>query len=71
VSNSSTHHSVQEEVKAMHDINKTVLRQLSRRDTLKLSGLALGGLALGGGPTVPQGKGSTAKGKGQCEVGDC
>ena len=60
----------------MHDVKKTVSRQLSRRDTLKLSGLALGGLALGGGPTSPQGKGANAdktggKGRGQCEVGDC
>ncbi len=56
------------------DARKTVLGQLSRRDTLRLSGLALGGLALGGGPAGPQGKGSSvAKGKrkGQCEVGDC
>jgi ribonuclease Z len=45
----------------------------TRRDTLKLSGLALGGLALGGSP-VPQEKGKgrdQGKGPGQCEVGDC
>jgi ribonuclease Z len=40
----------------------------SRRDTLKMSGLALGGLALGGGPETQQ---SSAKGKGLCEVGRC
>ena len=39
---------------------------LTRRDTLKLSGLALGGLALGGGQKAPQGSG-----KGLCEVGRC
>jgi ribonuclease Z len=44
----------------------------TRRDTLKLSGLALGGLALGGGPTTPQWKHpGSREGKGQCDVGDC
>ncbi len=37
----------------------------TRRNTLKLSGLALGGLAVGGA-AEPQGRG-----KGQCEVGHC
>jgi ribonuclease Z len=62
----------------MDDVRNTVLRRLSRRDTLRLSGLALGGLALGGSSAGPQGRGtSAAKGKdkgngnGQCQVGDC
>jgi ribonuclease Z len=46
----------------------------TRRDTLKLSGMALGGLAMGGGQTPPQGKlaaAPQARGRGLCEVGDC
>jgi ribonuclease Z len=58
----------------MDDARKTVLGRLSRRDTLRLSGLALGGLALGGSSAGPQGRGtSPAKDRddGHCEVGDC
>jgi ribonuclease Z len=60
----------------MDDATKTVLGRLSRRDTLRLSGLALGGLALGGSPAGPQGRGTSAakdkgNGSGQCQVGDC
>jgi ribonuclease Z len=58
----------------MNDAKKTVLGQLSRRDTLRLSGLALGGLALGGSAGGSQGRGTGPSkdwDNGHCEVGDC
>ncbi len=57
----------------MNDAKKTVPGPLSRRDTLRLSGLALGGLALGGSSADPQRGTGQARDRdnGHCEVGEC